>query len=570
MGSSNVFNISEDDLGIIPRVIKSIFQEVEVRKLKNESLLKVSFLEIYNEEILDLLDPKSGFTANRMMKKQSNNSVTIREEKDGSIGLYGLIEEKVGSYEEMLACLERGSLSRSTSSTLMNETSSRSHAIFSITLEQHQIDDLYKSKKSDSKISEVVSETPEFITAKFHFVDLAGSERIKKTGATGNTLKEGININKGLLCLGNVIAALTESTSHHIPYRDSKLTRILQDSLGGNARTYMIACVSPAESNYDETLNTLKYASRARNIKNKPKINTDPNTALVNQMKQQIFELKEEILKYRMALKKQLGDQDIQGILMMNSKDFRMNENMEESNSNTDELKDLRLKVVRYEKDLMKLDAEKHVLRKELNSREMEYFSVKKERDMIRLNFERFLEDNKLSFTENEAENAPKIKLLDEYNVMIAKLTRDLEDKCFLLKEIQGEYEKLLASSGRDQKLLLLKTEEIEIFQKKLNDSPHNNQSKSSFNKEEKSIILQNKDSFEIQEHSNAFIDQNEGFLKNKIFIFYFFFFFFFFGVVNFFSCIFFKESKFLMSANKNNNVLLRCNRNVHRKNGQN
>ena len=118
------------------------------------------------------------------------------------------------------------------------------------------------------------------MVAKFHFVDLAGSERAKRTGATGNTLKEGISINKGLLALGNVISALTEEgkKNNHVPYRDSKLTRILQDSLGGNSRTSMIACVSPAEINCEETLNTLKYASRARNIKNKPIVNRDPNS----------------------------------------------------------------------------------------------------------------------------------------------------------------------------------------------------------------------------------------------------------------------------------------------------
>jgi hypothetical protein len=118
----------------------------------------------------------------------------------------------------------------------------------------------------------------EFMVAKFHFVDLAGSERAKKTGATGATMKEGININKSLLTLGQVISSLTEETSRkvHVPYRDSKLTRILQDSLGGNSRTSMIACCSPAENNFDETLNTLKYASRARNIQNKPVINRDP------------------------------------------------------------------------------------------------------------------------------------------------------------------------------------------------------------------------------------------------------------------------------------------------------
>lgn len=121
------------------------------------------------------------------------------------------------------------------------------------------------------------------MVAKFHFVDLAGSERAKRTGATGATLKEGISINKGLLALGNVISALTDDAKKnaHVPYRDSKLTRILQDSLGGNSRTSMIACVSPAEVNFEETLNTLKYASRARNIKNKPIVNRDPNSAQI-------------------------------------------------------------------------------------------------------------------------------------------------------------------------------------------------------------------------------------------------------------------------------------------------
>ena len=128
------------------------------------------------------------------------------------------------------------------------------------------------------------------VVAKFHFVDLAGSERIKKTGATGSTLREGININMGLLCLGNVINALTnpESKNNFVPYRDSKLTRILQDSLGGNSNTYMIACVSPAESNYEESSSTLRYAARAMNIKNKPIVNRDPQSAMIAQLRQQV------------------------------------------------------------------------------------------------------------------------------------------------------------------------------------------------------------------------------------------------------------------------------------------
>ena len=134
------------------------------------------------------------------------------------------------------------------------------------------------------------------MVAKFHFVDLAGSERADRTGATGSTLKEGISINKGLLALGNVIAALTEEgKKNHVPYRDSKLTRILQDSLGGNSRTSMIACVSPAEVNFSETMSTLKYASRARNIKNAPKVNRDPNSAQIAQLRQQVFDLHREL-----------------------------------------------------------------------------------------------------------------------------------------------------------------------------------------------------------------------------------------------------------------------------------
>lgn len=142
------------------------------------------------------------------------------------------------------------------------------------------------------------------MVAKFHFVDLAGSERAKRTGATGSTLKEGISINKGLLALGNVIAALTEEgkRQNHVPYRDSKLTRILQDSLGGNSRTSMIACVSPAEVNFEESLNTLKYASRARNIKNAPKVNRDPNSAQIAQLRQQVFDLQRELQQCKKVL----------------------------------------------------------------------------------------------------------------------------------------------------------------------------------------------------------------------------------------------------------------------------
>ncbi|XP_063877388.1 chromosome-associated kinesin KIF4-like isoform X2 [Scylla paramamosain] len=162
----------------------------------------------------------------------------------------------------------------------MNAHSSRSHAIFSMHVEQRN------KKKGESVVS-----------AKFHMVDLAGSERAKKTGATGERFREGVNINRGLLALGNVISALCEEGGRgHIPYRDSKLTRLLQDSLGGNSHTVMVACVSPADSNLEESLSTLRYADRARKIKNKPIINRDPQAAELAKLRQQVMQLQVQLL----------------------------------------------------------------------------------------------------------------------------------------------------------------------------------------------------------------------------------------------------------------------------------
>lgn len=171
-----------------------------------------------------------------------------------------------------------GGLKRSTGATAMNASSSRSHAIFTVTVQR-------QSKINDK----------ECVTAKFHLVDLAGSERPKKTMATGERFKEGVKINQGLLALGNVISALGDDNQSFISYRDSKLTRLLQDSLGGNSITLMIACVSPAGYNIDETISTLRYADRAKKIKNKPIVNTDPNNAEMSKLKHRIKQLELEL-----------------------------------------------------------------------------------------------------------------------------------------------------------------------------------------------------------------------------------------------------------------------------------
>ncbi|KAA3679174.1 kinesin family member 4/21/27 [Paragonimus westermani] len=171
------------------------------------------------------------------------------------------------------------------------------------------LDDDAASKPEDHPHAEqdpdstMIDPVPEFetLTAKFHFVDLAGSERLKRTGATGDRAKEGISINRGLLALGNVISALGDKTKRgcHVPYRDSKLTRLLQDSLGGNSRTIMIACISPSDCDFVETLNTLKYANRARNIRNRVVMNQDKTSKQLAMLRAQLAALQEEVDEYR-------------------------------------------------------------------------------------------------------------------------------------------------------------------------------------------------------------------------------------------------------------------------------
>jgi hypothetical protein len=267
-GSADLF---DDDLGIIPRVVKDVFAESNARFESGSSDVRVrcAFLEVHNEEVRDLLHPDT-----------NPKRISIREKSDGAIVVAGAREVVTTNADEMLRLLELGCVARTTGGTKMNENSSRSHAIFTIIIEQTLLSNEAREKHKGR-----------YASAKFHLVDLAGSERNKKTKATGSRFQESININSGLLALGNVIAALSGDdanrgggmslTRTHVPYRDSKLTRLLQDSLGGNSKTCVVACVSPVDSNFEETLNTLKYATRARNIKNTIKVNRDPGGAAV-------------------------------------------------------------------------------------------------------------------------------------------------------------------------------------------------------------------------------------------------------------------------------------------------
>mmetsp|Transcript_11029 Transcript_11029/g.28281 ORF Transcript_11029/g.28281 Transcript_11029/m.28281 type:complete len:724 (-) Transcript_11029:489-2660(-) len=238
---------------LIPSVSSLLFSKVaeESSNEHTEVAVKVSFFEVYQNSLRDLLGPKAART---------EQTITIKEGgASGAICVEGHTEEAVHTPAELEACLHRGARSRATHATDMNAHSSRSHAIFTITV----------SLKRRVQTGQDGAETEERLTAKMHLVDLAGSERLKKSGVQGEQQKETASINLGLLALRNCIEALCEPGRSHVPYRANKLTRVLQDSLGGNARTVMVACVSPALSCMEETLSTLKYASISRGIKNR-------------------------------------------------------------------------------------------------------------------------------------------------------------------------------------------------------------------------------------------------------------------------------------------------------------
>uniref|UniRef100_A0A8D3A1S0 Kinesin-like protein KIF21B n=1 Tax=Scophthalmus maximus TaxID=52904 RepID=A0A8D3A1S0_SCOMX len=311
MGTGFDVSLSQQDQGIVPRAVHQLFEGIQTRRERAQEAgthppeFKVSaqFLELYNEEILDLFD---GARDPESRLRKSN--IKIHEDASGSIYTSGVTSRLVHSEEELLQCLKLGALSRTTASTQMNATSSRSHAIFTIHLcqmrvcQQPQMNGGGENGEVNGVDSGPIAQ-PEYETlmAKFHFVDLAGSERLKRTGATGERAREGISINCGLLALGNVISALGDQSKKggHIPYRDSKLTRLLQDSLGGNSLTVMIACISPSDRDFMETLNSLKYANRARNIKNKVVVNQDKTSQQINALRAEIARLQLELMEYK-------------------------------------------------------------------------------------------------------------------------------------------------------------------------------------------------------------------------------------------------------------------------------
>lgn len=237
-----------------------------------KTMVTVSFLEVYNEEIKDLLNPK-------------DIKLNIRESAEKGIFVEGLAELIVKDNNDLLRLIYQGNAVRRVAATQMNAQSSRSHSVFTIKIDYRTLEQLPGGLTKELTVK-----------AKLNLVDLAGSERANKTGASGSTLKEGANINLSLMALGNVINALSEGSKKGakkvIPYRDSKLTRLLQESLGGNSATLMIAAISPADYNFQETLGTLKYANRAKSIENAVSRNEDSNEKMIRELQEQIEALK--------------------------------------------------------------------------------------------------------------------------------------------------------------------------------------------------------------------------------------------------------------------------------------
>lgn len=306
----NVSGCDEEAHGLIPRFIADIFTTLELQRSssttkKHSFHLTATFTEVYGEDIYDLLNPSSG----------DKKSLPLREDSSGTVTVVGLTHIPVFTVSDALSVLRQGSLHRTTAATSMNQRSSRSHAIFTLELHTNTSDGLDATCKVGDPTALLTSSLD--VTAsssRFTFVDLAGSERMKKTGAEGERAREGIKINEGLLALGNVIHALSEdrlSKTHHrtthIPYRQSKLTRLLQDALGGNSQTLFLACVSPADINVNETLSTLYYANRAGNIKNVPTKNYDQRKLELLCLQNWTKILQFELVKHRYGTSNAVG-----------------------------------------------------------------------------------------------------------------------------------------------------------------------------------------------------------------------------------------------------------------------
>ncbi|XP_068959957.1 kinesin-like protein KIF3A isoform X1 [Petaurus breviceps papuanus] len=426
--------------GIIPNSFAHIFGHIAKAEGDTRFLVRVSYLEIYNEEVRDLLG------------KDQTQRLEVKERPDVGVYIKDLSAYVVNNADDMDRIMTLGHKNRSVGATNMNEHSSRSHAIFTITIECSE-------KGIDGNMHVRMG--------KLHLVDLAGSERQAKTGATGQRLKEATKINLSLSTLGNVISALVDGKSTHVPYRNSKLTRLLQDSLGGNSKTMMCANIGPADYNYDETISTLRYANRAKNIKNKARINEDPKDALLRQFQKEIEELKKKLEEGE-----EISGSDISGSEDDEDEEAEAGEHGEKRKKRRGKKKVSPDKMVEMQ---AKIDEERKALETKLDMEEEERNKAraeleKREKDLLKAQQEHQSLLEKLSALEKKvivggvdllAKAEEQEKLLEESNMELEErrkraeqLRRELEEKEQERLDIEEKYTSLQEEAqGKTKKL---------------------------------------------------------------------------------------------------------------------
>ncbi|CAO2643074.1 Kinesin-like protein KIF3A [Lemmus lemmus] len=429
--------------GVIPNSFAHIFGHIAKAEGDTRFLVRVSYLEIYNEEVRDLLG------------KDQTQRLEVKERPDVGVYIKDLSAYVVNNADDMDRIMTLGHKNRSVGATNMNEHSSRSHAIFTITIECSE-------KGVDGNMHVRMG--------KLHLVDLAGSERQAKTGATGQRLKEATKINLSLSTLGNVISALVDGKSTHVPYRNSKLTRLLQDSLGGNSKTMMCANIGPADYNYDETISTLRYANRAKNIKNKARINEDPKDALLRQFQKEIEELKKKLEEGE-----EVSGSDVSGSEEEDNEEGELGEDGEKRRKRRTQIGKKKVSPDKMVEMQAKIDEERKALETKLDMEEEERNKARaelerREKDLLKAQQEHQSLLEKLSALEKKvivggvdllAKAEEQEKLLEESNMELEErrkraeqLRKELEEKEQERLDIEEKYTSLQEEAqGKTKKL---------------------------------------------------------------------------------------------------------------------
>jgi len=426
--------------GVMPRAFETVFSHIQCDDPeKRQYLVRASYMELYKEDIRDLLSPNP------------KQKLELHEKPDSGVYVKDLTTTVVTSVQELKEIQLIGRKNRTTAETAMNDRSSRSHALFSITIETSE-------PGVDGK--------PRIRAGKLHMVDLAGSERQSKTQAVGERLEEATKINLSLSTLCHVISSLVDAKTSFIPYRNSKLTRLLQDSLGGNTKTVMIANMGPADYNYDESLNTLRYASRAKFITNKPRINEDPKDAMIREFQAEIEKLKAELeqldlnpsaspetLKRQQAILEKLGGAKIS------------QEKLEEiAKENQAKVKAAEERARLVKQTTEEVVTQKKVLMEDLKKQQEEHKKMQETQEELQKRLKKM--EMRLNMHNETVENEKKKQML-EYQ----KMKSAIEEENIKKRRLAEELKKKEAERSNVQQKFASQKEELEVTSKRLQET---------------------------------------------------------------------------------------------------